>query len=370
MSKDKDPVSGEPRRRRADHNSADEESDLDCYSPLLEQSSIRLVRLMPHKDKKAPVQCQLFEYPLQEQGEGTYLYEALSYEWGSKDNRQPVYIQSDNESDCYPTAEMKRGFDGRSCPPAGNNRRLFVTENLHAALSHLRDRLVERIIWVDAICINQRDNNEKGQQIQFMASIYAKASHVIVWLGKAADNSDQALNVIREAAKEQSTNAAINETNEQAILTLLKRPWFQRIWVLQEVAAARRVLIKCGPTEIDGYTFCLGLSALQLSYETCPDVQEADEGALRVMDDLLIEDKGAAIEAKYKEYGQAPLSWAAGEGHEALVRLLVEKGAAIEAKDKEGRTPLSWAAAKGHEAVVRLLVEKGAVIEAKDESGW
>ncbi|KAH7309926.1 hypothetical protein B0I35DRAFT_87839 [Stachybotrys elegans] len=49
-----------------------------CYSPLSEQGSIRLLRLMPDKDKKASIQCQLFEYPLEEQGEGTYLYEALS----------------------------------------------------------------------------------------------------------------------------------------------------------------------------------------------------------------------------------------------------------------------------------------------------
>jgi hypothetical protein len=120
------------------------------------------------------------------------------------------------------------------------------------ALLHLRDRFVERIIWIDAICINQDDNGEKGQQVQTMAKIYAKASRVIVWLGEAADNSDQALEEIRMAAEEQHTNpaiyktnqqvtfgrsyqqhrnSAINETSQQAILRLLERPWFHRIWV-------------------------------------------------------------------------------------------------------------------------------------------
>jgi hypothetical protein len=54
------------------------------------------------------------------------------------------------------------------------------------------------------------------------------------------------------------------------------------------------------------------------------------------------------------------LLWAVMNGHEAVVRLLLEKGAELESKDSEGQTPLSWAAAKGHEAVVQLLLEKGA----------
>ena len=187
---------------------------------------------MPHKDKEAPIHCQLFEYPLQEPGEGTHLYEALSYVWGSEDIRRPVYVQSDDESDSHPAAEMQRGFDRRSRPPTVNDHRLLVTVNLHAALSHLRDRFVERIIWIDAICINQEDkNDEKGQQVQSMAKIYAKASRVIVWLGKAADNSDQALDMIRKAAEEQHAESTIDESNQHIILTLLKREWFQRIWV-------------------------------------------------------------------------------------------------------------------------------------------
>ena len=98
-------------------------------------------------------------------------------------------------------------------------------------LSHLQDHFMERIIWIDAICINQEDNDEKGQQVQSMAKIYAKASRVIVWLGRAAGDSDQALEVIRKAAEEQRTRSAVDITYQQAIFTLLERPWFQRIWV-------------------------------------------------------------------------------------------------------------------------------------------
>ena len=79
---------------------------------------------------------------------------------------------------------------------------------------------------------------------------------------------------------------------------------------------------------------------------------------------LLIE-KGAELESKDRE-GRTPLSWAAVNGHEDVVRLLLERGAEFELKDSKGRTPLSWAAENGHKGVVWLLLEKGAELESKD----
>ena len=67
--------------------------------------------------------------------------------------------------------------------------------------------------------------------------------------------------------------------------------------------------------------------------------------------------------------GWTPLSWAAGNGHEAVVRLLLKKGADATAEDKEGQTALHWAAGSGHEAVVRLLLDKRPDVTARDESG-
>jgi ankyrin repeat protein len=64
---------------------------------------------------------------------------------------------------------------------------------------------------------------------------------------------------------------------------------------------------------------------------------------------------------------QTPLSWAAEKGHEAVVKLLLDKNADVESKDTNGRTPLSWAAEEGHEAVVKLLLDKNADIESKDD---
>jgi hypothetical protein len=108
---------------------------------------------------------------------------------------------------------------------------LAVTKNLHAALFRLRDRSLERILWIDALCIDQKNVEEKGQQVQLMAKIYSKAARVLVWLGETEDNSDIALERIRIAAENESPDSLNDKTIQQAILALLQRPWFRRIWV-------------------------------------------------------------------------------------------------------------------------------------------
>ncbi|KAH8725716.1 heterokaryon incompatibility protein-domain-containing protein, partial [Phaeosphaeriaceae sp. PMI808] len=210
------------------------------YSPLSEKPNIiRLLRLLPSKDKPKNLRCKLFKYTIRQSDIASHPYEALSYVWGGEDKPRSIII---------------------------DDQELAITHNLYMALLHLRDRETSRIIWVDAVCINQEDEIEKGYQIQLMAAIYAKASHVIVWLGEAQDHGDRALELIRIAGKN-SVNSSNAGPFDQAILQLLERPWFRRIWVLQEVAAAQHIIIKCGTTEIDGHAFCLGLQFLKTTLE-------------------------------------------------------------------------------------------------------
>jgi hypothetical protein len=90
------------------------------YFPLsLGRDSIRLLRLMPHEDEAADIQCELFEYSLPNSCKRTHMYDALSYVWGNPDEKLPIFIH-------------KHSFD--------------VTVNLHAALSHLRNHSIERIL--------------------------------------------------------------------------------------------------------------------------------------------------------------------------------------------------------------------------------
>lgn len=175
-----------------------------CYGDL-PSDTIRLLRLLPHEDRTEPIQCQLFNYSLGDPDTRTHPYDALSYVWGDLDKHQSISI-----SECI----------------------LPVTVKLHEALSRLRYRSIERIIWVDAVCINQDNDQEKEKQIQLMAKIYGQASRVVVWLGETADNSDLAFETIRSAAGgKKLVNPVSNRKAQQSISTLLQRPWFRRIWV-------------------------------------------------------------------------------------------------------------------------------------------
>ena len=76
------------------------------------------------------------------------------------------------------------------------------------------------------------------------------------------------------------------------------------------------------------------------------------------------------MEAKEGVYGQTCLITAAYHGHLAICRLLIDKGAQVEAKNSHGNTPLHYAAAQGHVEIVRLLCDRGADIEARGNNGW
>jgi hypothetical protein len=166
-------------------------------------ANIRLLRLIPNKNETAIIECELLNYSL-EPGKGTHPYEALSYVWGNPNEIVPIFI------------------DGHV---------FSVTTNLYAALLCLRDRDIARTVWVDAICIDQANQEEKEHQIQSMAKIYGHANRVVVWLGVAADDSDLVLEATRLAGAKKSTNSLDSERIQQAVLALLQRPWFRRIWV-------------------------------------------------------------------------------------------------------------------------------------------
>jgi Heterokaryon incompatibility protein (HET) len=182
------------------------------YSPILQPDSIRLLQLLCPKEDLKNLRCKLFEYPLRNRDHPSYPYEALSYVWGSENKPQSIIIDDQN---------------------------LSVTQNLYTLLLRLQDPICSRIIWVDAICINQKDEKEKVHQIPFMAEIYAKATRVVVWLGEAEGNGDQALEAIRLAG-EKSTKLLDTEISQQAIPQLLQRPWFRRIWVRER---SSRILV-------------------------------------------------------------------------------------------------------------------------------
>lgn len=128
--------------------------NLSCYAPLDKSSrDIRLLILLPtrHKDKR--LQAKLVIKSLYSNPE----YEALSYTWGLPDDH-----------------DFKIWLNGVLVP---------VRRNLLCALRVLQRRMTRRVLWVDAVCINQNDDAEKGHQVGMMGDVYKKASRVVAWLG-------------------------------------------------------------------------------------------------------------------------------------------------------------------------------------------
>ncbi|GMG26133.1 unnamed protein product [Aspergillus oryzae var. brunneus] len=239
------------------------------YRPLAKGTTkIRLLRLLPHENKAARVECELIEYTLTD-SVGQHPYEALSYVWGIGGGPQSILI------------------DGRA---------FRVTQNLHSVLLRLRNHSVVRLLWIDAICINQKDDREKSHQIQLMRTIYGEAWRVIVWLGEEADQSSEALEAIRKAAEDASVDdlpkgysrdRPDREKHLPSSLALVQRPWFQRIWVLQEVALARDIIIMCGPVEMNGYAFISGLQSLEVLRTAQPKLQGLVQSAYYLIKDAV-----------------------------------------------------------------------------------
>ena len=194
------------------------------YFPLLDHQ-VRVLVLLPG-DSSTFLKCNL---------EHVYLsdfpsYKALSYTWGIGDKTH--FITSSK--------------DGTRIP---------ITASLAAALVQLRDVKDPTVFWIDQICINQEDLAERSSQVPLMAEIYTNAKQVIVWLGEADSNTQNAFDCIPNLVKAFSANTKdyfpavfpfINSPSWNALKTVFERPYFRRVWIVQEVALARDALICCG----------------------------------------------------------------------------------------------------------------------------
>lgn len=178
-----------------------------------------------------------------------HFYEAVSYTWGDMSNTKRIDL------------------DGHS---------FSVTHNLHGLLKRLRHKRAPGFYWVDAICINQQDLSERGQQVQLMKAIYEHAKQVLIWLGPASADSDIAMDLIDEitdadsefdSAESESIvlqrwsaqlQASLENPDDhhkwQALASLFDRPWWRRAWIRQEVAVASDAWVLCGDDRLQSWT--------------------------------------------------------------------------------------------------------------------
>jgi hypothetical protein len=177
-------------------------------------------------------------------------FHALSYTWGSPADPVPLSV----------------GGCGKHV--------IYITRNLDAALPYLRLRERERVIWIDAVCIDQLNLDERALQVQLMPDIYKAAEQVLCWVGSESANSSIAFDAIRQLdlkldinlsndmikprakGDEDWANTSIalpfDGSVMHAVSDLFGRSWFERLWVYQEARlGGDRAVLQCGHVSIE-----------------------------------------------------------------------------------------------------------------------
>ena len=201
----------------------------------LDEGQIRLLALRESRNQDEPIECELYSCEL----DNTLPYEALSYVWGDSHITRVISLQ-------------------------GSTFR--VVENLYNALRRLRQRRTNRILWVDAICINQNDIVERNNQVRRMGDIYAKAESVVIYLGEATKATDQSMDYLMQieergisqippTVKLSEVTGREDDLRLEGFRDILSRPWFQRVWILQDVFNARAAVVHCGSKAVSSKTF-------------------------------------------------------------------------------------------------------------------
>lgn len=167
-----------------------------------------------------------------------------------------------------------------------NHGSIPIRSNLAAALYQLRKRDDIRILWIDAVCINQSNEEERNHQVALMTEIYRFATKVLVWLGGEDANSSLALETLDylgaqvECCRSDTIlrspdcrekwwyrsgyDLQFTTSTWTAIHRLIERAWFERLWIWQEVHLANlRVTVHCGPKSVPFYNFRRGLICLK-----------------------------------------------------------------------------------------------------------
>jgi hypothetical protein len=186
-------------------------------------------------------------------------YTALSYMWGYKTPSllpRKLWDESRTEIQCKgPSHEVSHK----------------VTPNLYAALHQLRHLKDPKVLWIDAICINQKDDHEKTGQLKLMGKIYTRAERTVVWLGEETYTSSLGFKAIRFLSpivlhrlnpQHETQGQALQKPSgffrsqafcwrlifyTGAFIWLLQNPYFARVWIIQEIALSQDLEFQLGP---------------------------------------------------------------------------------------------------------------------------
>ncbi|KAF2118230.1 heterokaryon incompatibility protein-domain-containing protein [Lophiotrema nucula] len=243
------------------------------YIPLSkERREIRLLHVHPmhgatkvpsssqDSPRDAPIRCSLSIVSLNDSPS----FDALSYVWGEPKRVQNVII---------------------------NGHKFPITANLHLALTHLQLPNQERIMWIDAVCINQGDIEERANQVANMVHVFGMASTVIAFLGPEFEGFELMMEYVQMVGNNpnlhydpafkgqidghaQCRNMDIESKGlTDPIRHFFSLPWHDRVWTIQEYAKAKRIMFQCGQQTLDGALLNRALENLDLHSKHCCSVK-------------------------------------------------------------------------------------------------
>ena len=237
-----------PAPKSARSSNAMASSQLFQYSELVDTHDIRVLQLEKSTihPRQGTINGRLKNVSLDDfvNGNDPPQYIAMSYCWGDPKPTDRIWLTNDT-----------------SLP-------------INAACAHLlRNITGSSNIWIDSVCINQQDNDEKSRQVMMMWGIYRFADHVYAWLGGPEDDAIKAMHLAFDAANPCITKVLTGRdpvwlptdlshrcapfdfeaSAWGALVDLLERPWFRRMWVIREVVAARDTTLVCTTGSINEY---------------------------------------------------------------------------------------------------------------------
>lgn len=201
---------------------------------------IRVLDLFSLEDNRkdlAIIRCDVRNIQLSEE-DTSEPYEALSYAWMDEDPSVPIVLSGRNKS---------------------------VGPNLAAALRHLQLENRKRTLWIDQLCIDQTNNDEKADQVRHMRKIYSKCTQCLVWLNEIPDDkgftdtdAEAALEILTYMSKNYKietppepaclldSDASSRAMQAMRYITGIENPWWTRVWTVQEVALPKTITVVWG----------------------------------------------------------------------------------------------------------------------------
>jgi hypothetical protein len=226
----------------------------------LQPGSIRLLRILARGTSPNVITCRLAHFELV----SCPPYTTLSYTWGS---------------------------DRRTANIIVNGRAFGVRKNLLAFLEQAvsSNEDPDRLFWIDQICINQQDTEERNEQVMQIGRVYKEAANMVIWLGQASfwKDSDMAMSLIQDVAqwvrdqdrgegdrgegdrgegdrgeeaagdkdsgkqKTEKNRILLTKDQANAVIELLERPYWSRLWIVQEISLSKKADVWCGSARVD-----------------------------------------------------------------------------------------------------------------------